>query len=223
MSIEVTNAGSMKPGKLALMPPAGGFGRGYGTIKPTAGPTAGSDRYGWPRSLGYAPERRRRRYRSAFEFMRRLSRHVVGPMFKGVECHNAHRVVELPGHQIGNDRFEVRLLDFGFAVNAPELSEAINYEVNGLVCTVGHNPWRPTAYRSGYNKVRPRRSHSEALQTEGVHPPDGLYGADTGTATASVNPCVQAAEQAGSFSERAPDQSPSRLRPPPPICCALGR
>jgi hypothetical protein len=76
-----------------------------------------------------------------------LSRHVVGSMFKGVECHNAHRVVELPGHQSGNDRFEVRLLNFGFAVNAPELSEAINYEVNGLVCTVGHNPWRPTGAR----------------------------------------------------------------------------
>ena len=64
----------------------------------------------------------------------------------------------------------------------------------------------PRAYRSGHEEVRPRRSGSEALQTEGVHPPDGLDGVDTGTATASVNPSVLAAEQAGSFSEPAPDQ-----------------
>jgi hypothetical protein len=55
-----------------------------------------------------------------------------------------HSSVELPVHQIGDDCFEVRLLNFGFAVNAPKLSEAINYKVDGLVRTVGHDIWRPT-------------------------------------------------------------------------------
>jgi hypothetical protein len=43
---------------------------------------------------------------------------------KRVEGYNADRIVELPGHQIGDDRFEIGSLDFGFAVDAAKLTEA---------------------------------------------------------------------------------------------------
>ena len=42
-------------------------------------------------------------------------------MLKSVERDNADRIVELPRHQISDDRFEVRPLDFCLEVNgAPE-------------------------------------------------------------------------------------------------------
>jgi hypothetical protein len=70
----------------------------------------------------------------------------------------------------------------------------------------------PTQYLSTIPEIvpakkrRPRNRSSGALRAEGVHPPCDLLGTDTGTATVSVNPNVWAAEQAGSFSEQAPDQ-----------------
>jgi hypothetical protein len=46
-------------------------------------------------------------------------------VLKGIEGNDANRVVELTRHQVGNDRFEVCSLDFGFAVNAQPV-KAVN-------------------------------------------------------------------------------------------------
>src|SRR5229473_2874751 len=64
-------------------------------------------------------------------------------MLRRVEGDNADRVIELPGHEIGDDGFEVCPLDFGFAVNSAHSAEAVYYEVDGLIRAVGHDPWRP--------------------------------------------------------------------------------
>src|ERR1700736_4987721 len=64
-------------------------------------------------------------------------------MLKCVEGNNADWVAKLPRHEIGDDSFEVRPLDFGFAVNAALPAEAINYEVDGLI--------RETARQSASN------------------------------------------------------------------------
>ena len=68
--------------------------------------------------------------------------------------------------------------------------------------------YREFKHRTGNGsckKVKAPEPQLWGLRAEGVHPPCDLLGADTGTATASVNPSVWAAEQAGSFSEQAPD------------------
>ncbi len=51
--------------------------------------------------------------------------------------------VELPGQKVGDDSFEVRPLDFRFAVNATQPAKAVDYEVGGLIRAVGHGRWRP--------------------------------------------------------------------------------
>ena len=51
-----------------------------------------------------------------------LPRNVIGPMLEG---HHPKRLVELPGHQIGNYGLKVRTFDIGLAVGgafAPKLS-----------------------------------------------------------------------------------------------------
>src|ERR1019366_3639071 len=65
-------------------------------------------------------------------------------MLKRVEGNNADRVIKLSRHEIGDDGFEVGPLDFGFAVNATEPTEAVDYQVDGLIRAVGHDRWRPT-------------------------------------------------------------------------------
>jgi hypothetical protein len=45
-------------------------------------------------------------------------------MFKRVEGDDVHRVVELPRHQIGDNSFEVRPLDFGLAVDGAKAAKA---------------------------------------------------------------------------------------------------
>src|ERR1700730_16952347 len=81
------------------------------------------------------------------DFDRDIFRYVVRPMLKRVEGNNADRVVELPRHEIGDDGFEVRPLDLGFAVNGAESAEAVDYEVDGLIRAIGHDPWRPAGAR----------------------------------------------------------------------------
>src|ERR1700737_5026737 len=68
-------------------------------------------------------------------------------MLKRIEGYNTDRVVELPRHEIGDDSFEVCPLDLGFAVNGAQSAKAVDYKVNGLVRTVGHDPWRPADAR----------------------------------------------------------------------------
>jgi hypothetical protein len=59
-------------------------------------------------------------------------------MLKRIEGYNTDRVIELPLHEIGDDRFEVGPLDLGFAVNAAQSAKAVYHEVDGLICAVGH-------------------------------------------------------------------------------------
>src|SRR6266550_1108776 len=89
-------------------------------------------------------------------------------MFKCVEGNNADRVVELPGQKVGDDSFEVRPLDFRFAVNATQPAKAVDYEVGGLIRAVGHGRWRPvglthnTPQNPEFNKTR-HKSFRKAL------------------------------------------------------------
>jgi hypothetical protein len=53
---------------------------------------------------------------TGLDFRRYLSRHVVGPMLKGVEGDHPDWVIELAGQKIGDGRFEVHPLDLGLAV-----------------------------------------------------------------------------------------------------------
>src|ERR1700687_1484374 len=103
-------------------------------------------------------------------------------MLKCVEGNNAHRVIELARHEIGDDGFEVCPLDFGFAVNDAKPAEAVDHEVGGMIRAVGHYHWRPTGARHTHllrntptfkhqtgncscSKERPRRSRSEGPAT----------------------------------------------------------
>src|ERR1700692_2210243 len=103
-------------------------------------------------------------------------------MLKRVEGYNADRGIELPGHEIGDDGFEVCPLNFGFAVNGAQSAEAVYYEVDGLIRAIGHDPRRPAGARHTHllrntptykhetgncscSKERPRRSHSEGPAT----------------------------------------------------------
>jgi hypothetical protein len=47
------------------------------------------------------------------------------------------KCVELAGHEIGDNGFEVGPLDFGLAVNGAKTGSAVDHEVNGLVRAVG--------------------------------------------------------------------------------------
>jgi hypothetical protein len=74
-------------------------------------------------------------------------RDILRPMLKRIEGDNADRVVELSRHQIRDDDFEVGPLDLGFAVNRAKTGKAVDHEVDRLICTVGHYPWRPGGSR----------------------------------------------------------------------------
>src|ERR1700726_610525 len=81
---------------------------------------------------------------AGLDFGSDIFRDVLRPMFKRIEGDNADRVVELPGHEIGDDSFEVCPLDLGFAVDGTQSAKAVDYKVDGLISAVGHDPWRPT-------------------------------------------------------------------------------
>ena len=53
-------------------------------------------------------------------------------MFKGIEGDDANRVIELPRHQIGDDRFEVCPLYVGFAVCGAKPAKAVDDEIDRL-------------------------------------------------------------------------------------------
>jgi len=62
---------------------------------------------------------------------------VVCPMLQSIECYYANRIIELPGHKIGDNRFQIRSLSLSFAVNAAA-DKAIQYQICRLVRAVGH-------------------------------------------------------------------------------------
>jgi|ERR1700676_818721 hypothetical protein len=109
-------------------------------------------------------------------------------MLKSIEGYNADRVIELPRHQIGDDRFEVGPLDFGLAVNAAQLAKAVDYEVDGLICAVPHERqgracfWHtrqlPTQSVREFKHETGNRSCPKVmlrgLQPAGLHPPARL-------------------------------------------------
>src|ERR1700730_11524354 len=68
-------------------------------------------------------------------------------MLKRIESNNTDRVVELPGHEIGDDGFEISPLGLGFAVNGAQSAEAVDHEVDGLIRAIGHDPRRPAGAR----------------------------------------------------------------------------
>ena len=74
-------------------------------------------------------------------------------MLLRVEGNNADRVIELTRHQIGDDRFQVRPLDFGLAANAAQTVKAVYYEIGGLVRAGKRNQLelRPTASMPAVN------------------------------------------------------------------------
>jgi hypothetical protein len=72
---------------------------------------------------------------------------ILRPMLKRIEGDNAERVVELSRHQIGDDGFEVGLLDFGLAVDGAKSGKAVDHEVDRLIRTVGYDPRRPADAR----------------------------------------------------------------------------
>jgi hypothetical protein len=80
---------------------------------------------------------------AGLNFSRDLVGYTVRPMPKRVEGDNANGVIELARQKIGDDGFEVRPLDLGFAVHAAQPTEAVDHEVYGLVGPIGHNRWRP--------------------------------------------------------------------------------
>ena len=73
----------------------------------------------------------------ALDFEGDIFRDVTRPMLKRVEGDDPDRVVELSRHQIGDDRFEVRPLDVGFAVSGPKAAKAVDHEVDGLIRAIG--------------------------------------------------------------------------------------
>src|SRR6267154_5996242 len=88
-------------------------------------------------------------------------------MLKRVEGDDADRVIELPGHEIGDDSFEVASLGFGFAASAPQFIKTIDDEIDGLIRPIRHLRRRPV--RSIHNPT-PRatnRTASELKATPG--------------------------------------------------------
>jgi hypothetical protein len=61
-----------------------------------------------------------------------IFRDGLRPMLKGVEGDDADRIVELPGDQIGDDRFEVRPLDVGLAIGGAKAAKAVDHEIDRL-------------------------------------------------------------------------------------------
>ena len=78
---------------------------------------AASNRYRYQRSLRYARARAHQQCRTGSVFLEQHLWKRRPPMLQRVEGDDANRVIELPGHKIVDDGFEVGALDLGFAVN----------------------------------------------------------------------------------------------------------
>jgi hypothetical protein len=66
-------------------------------------------------------------------------RDIFRPMLSGVECDHANRGAVLPRHQIGDDGFEICLLDVGLGKRGAKVSEIIDDKINGLIVIGWHN------------------------------------------------------------------------------------
>ena len=70
-------------------------------------------------------------------FLSDIFGNVVCPVLQSIERYYANRIIELPGHKIGDNRFKIRSLSLSFAVNAAA-AKAIHYQICRLVRAVGH-------------------------------------------------------------------------------------
>src|SRR5450759_2120415 len=93
---------------------------------------------------------------AGLNFLGDFVRDILRPMLKCVKCDNADRGVELSHHEIGDDSFEVCPFDFGFSVDTSQQTEAVDYQIDGLIRAVGHDRWHPT---------RPRHSRTPRNRT----------------------------------------------------------
>ena len=90
-------------------------------------------------------------------FLSDIFGNVVRPMLQRVEGDDANWIIELPGHKIADDGFEVRALDLGLAVHVAIL-KTVDHEIDRLICAKRNGTWRPA--RSGRSK------YSNAAGTE---------------------------------------------------------
>ena len=59
-------------------------------------------------------------------FLSDIFGYVVCPVLQSIEGYDANRIIELTGHKVADDGFEIRSLDLGLAVDAAAV-KAINY------------------------------------------------------------------------------------------------
>src|SRR5258708_39902884 len=75
-----------------------------------------------------------------------IFRDVLRPMLKRIEGDNADRVVELPGHEIGNDAFEIGFGDIGLGECEAKVCPVIaDDNIKILIGTVLHDRWSAAA------------------------------------------------------------------------------
>ena len=75
---------------------------------------------------------------SGLNFDSNRLRNVIRPMFECVEGDNADWIIKLASQEIGDDGFEIRSFDLGFAAGAATRADAIHNEVGGLIGSVRH-------------------------------------------------------------------------------------
>jgi len=68
-------------------------------------------------------------------FLSDVFRNIVCPVLQSVEGNDANRIIELPGHKIANDGFELRALDLGLAIHGAIL-KAVDHEIDRLIRAV---------------------------------------------------------------------------------------
>src|SRR5215216_4750575 len=87
---------------------------------------------------------------SRLYFLSDIFGNVISPMLQRVEGDDANRIIELPGHKIVDDNFEVGALDLSFAVNGTTF-KAVDHEIDRLIRAVRNGTWRPA--RSGHGNT----------------------------------------------------------------------
>jgi hypothetical protein len=117
---------------------------------------------------------------------------VLRPMLKRIEGDNAGRIVELAGHQVGDNGFEVGPLDLGLAVNGAQAAKAVDDEIDGLIRAEGPaatskalpslstseiwsraTPVLTISSRCGWCKPKPHVLGSTVLRSDPIAGPEG--------------------------------------------------
>ena len=80
-----------------------------------------------------------------------ILRDIFRPVLSRVECDHADRVAVLARHQIGDDGFEIGLLDIGLGKRGAEVSEIIDDKINGLIVIGWHNRRGPAPTHGQYS------------------------------------------------------------------------